>query len=116
MKNLTLVIPAKNESESLPLVLKEIFDLELELQIKVCLEKKDIQTINAIQNFDIEIFYQNKTGYGSALIEGINSVETDFFCIFNADGSFNPVELEEMYKKINEGDNEMIFASRYMKD
>ncbi len=116
MKNLTLVIPAKNESESLPLVLKEIFDLELELQIKVCLEKKDVQTIDAIQNFDIEIFYQNRTGYGSALIEGINSVETEFFCIFNADGSFNPVELEEMYKKINEGNNEMIFASRYMKD
>ena len=78
MKNLTLVIPAKNESESLPLVLKEIFDLKLELQIKVCLEK-DIQTINSIQNFDIEIFYQNKIGYGAALIEGINSVETDFF-------------------------------------
>ena len=116
MKNLTLVIPAKNESESLPLVLKEIFDLKLELQIKVCLEKKDIQTINSIQNFDIEIFYQNKIGYGAALIEGINSVETDFFCIFNADGSFNPLELEEMYKKINTDKNEMIFASRYMKD
>ena len=52
------------------------------------------QTINVIKDFDIEIFYQNKIGYGSALIEGINSVETDFFCIFNADGSFNPIELE----------------------
>ena len=40
MNNLTLVIPAKNESESLPLVLKEIFNLKLGLKIKVCLEKK----------------------------------------------------------------------------
>ena len=32
MNNLTLVIPAKNESESLPLVLKEIFNLKLELK------------------------------------------------------------------------------------
>ena len=116
MNNLTLVIPAKNESESLPLVLKEIFNLKLGLKIKVCLEKKDIQTINVIKDFDIEIFYQNKIGYGSALIEGINSVETDFFCIFNADGSFNPLELEDMYKKINTGNYEMIFASRYMKE
>ncbi len=115
MNNLTLVIPAKNESESLPLVLKEIFDLKLELQIKVCLEKEDIKTINAIKNFDIEIFYQNKIGYGSALIEGINSVETDFFCIFNADGSLKPVELKEMYKKINLANYDMIFASRYMR-
>ena len=110
MNNLTLVIPAKNESESLPLVLKEIFNLKLGLKIKVCLEKKDIQTINVIKDFDIEIFYQNKIGYGSALIEGINSVETDF-CIFNADGSFNPIELEDMYKKINTGNYEMIFIS-----
>ena len=115
MNNLTLVIPAKNESESLPLVLKEIFDLKLECQIKVCLEKKDIKTINAIKNFNLEIFYQNNIGYGSALIEGINSVETDFFCIFNADGSFNPIELESMYKKINSDNHDMIFASRYMK-
>ena len=114
MNNLTLVIPAKNESESLPLVLEEIFNLKLGLQIKVCLEKKDVSTINSIKNFDIEIFYQNKIGYGSALIEGINSVETDFFCIFNADGSFNPIELEAMYKKINLGNYDMIFASRYM--
>ena len=115
MNNLTLVIPAKNESESLPLVLEEIFNLKLGLQIKVCLEKKDVSTINSIKNFDIEIFYQNKIGYGSALIEGINSVETDFFCIFNADGSFNPIELKAMYKKINLGNYDMIFASRYMK-
>ncbi len=114
MNNLTLVIPAKNESESLPLVLKEIFDLKLGLQIKVCLEKKDIKTIDSIKNFNIEIFYQNNIGYGSALIEGINSVKTDYFCIFNADGSFNPIELDAMYKKINAGDHEMIFASRYM--
>ena len=40
MNNLTLVIPAKNESESLPLVLREIFDLKLGCHIKVCLEKK----------------------------------------------------------------------------
>ena len=77
MNNLTLVIPAKNESESLPLVLKEIFNLKLGLQIKVCLEKKDVSTINSIKNFDIEIFYQNKIGYGSALIEGINHIKTD---------------------------------------
>ena len=115
MNNLTLVIPAKNESESLPLVLREIFDLKLGCHIKVCLEKKDIQTINAIKNFNLEIFYQNKIGYGSALIEGINSVETDFFCIFNADGSFNPKELEAMYQKINSGNHDMVFASRYMR-
>ena len=96
MNNLTLVIPAKNEAESLPVVLNEINNLNLNINIKVSLSENDIQTIKAIQNFDVEIFYQKEEGYGSALIEGINSVNTKFFCIFNADGSFNPSELKKI--------------------
>tara|TARA_Y100000389_G_scaffold147641_1_gene146548 strand:+ start:20638 stop:21318 length:681 start_codon:yes stop_codon:yes gene_type:complete len=115
MTNLTLVIPAKNESESLPLVLDEIFNLKLNLKIKVCLENTDIKTINAVKKFDVETIFQQKIGYGSALIEGINSVETPYFCIFNADGSFNPAELKDMLKKIQDEDYDFVFASRYMK-
>ena len=36
--------------------------------------------------------------------------------IFNADGSFNPSELNNMYKKINENNLDVIFASRYEKN
>ena len=53
--------------------------------------KDDIETINAIKGFNCKIIYQKVNGYGAALIEGINSVETEYFCIFNADGSFNPM-------------------------
>lgn len=116
MNNLTLVIPAKKESESLPLVLKEIFDLKLGLKIKICLEEKDIDTIQSIKQFNVEIFYQKKNGYGSALIEGINSVKTELFCIFNADGSFKPMELKNMFQKINKEQYDFVFASRYMKN
>ncbi len=116
MKNLTLVIPAKKEFESLPMVLKEILNLKLDCKIKVSLEKSDIKTIDAIKEFDIEIFYQTQIGYGSALIEGINSVETELFCIFNADGSFNPIELTSMINKIQNEKYDFIFASRYMKN
>ena len=42
---------------------------------------------------DVEIIYQNNHGYGNALINGINSTDTEYFCIFNADGSFNPKEI-----------------------
>ena len=35
-------------------------------------------------------------GYRSALIEGIKKIDTEFFCIINADGSMHPKYLEEM--------------------
>ena len=45
------------------------------------------------------MFYFKKKGYGAALIEGIKNVKTKYFCIFNADGSFNPKELSIMLNK-----------------
>ena len=111
MENLTLVIPAKNEKESLPTVLEELE--KYKLPIIVVLEKNDAETINAIKKFNCKILYQNNKGYGDALIQGVNSVSTKYFCIFNADGSFNPLELENMFKNIKKDEIKFIFASRY---
>ena len=114
MTELTLVIPAKNESESLPLVLDEL--KKLDVKIKVILHKKDILTINSIQGFDCEIVFQKSEGYGDALIQGISETNTKYFCIFNADGSFDPSELDEMLNKIKNLNHDFIFASRYQKN
>ena len=114
MNNLTLIIPAKNEEESLPSVLKELEDKNID--IHVILEKSDEKTINAISNFDCKIIFQNNKGYGDALIEGIKSVRSKFFCIFNADGSFDPEEIKLMLNKISENNFDLIFGSRYEKN
>ena len=111
MKNLTLIIPAKNESESLPKVLEEIRDYEC--SIIVILESSDIETINATKDFNCKIVHQSEKGYGNALIEGMNNVETEYLCIFNADGSFNPKYLHEMLNACK-NNLDFVFASRYM--
>ena len=71
MKNLTLVIPAKNERDSLPKVLDEIKDYDC--KIIVVLESSDIETIDAIKNYDCKIIYQSDKGYGNALIDGFKN-------------------------------------------
>ena len=112
MKNLTLIIPAKQESEALPKVLQEINDLECETI--VILESIDIATIDSIKNFNCKLVYQSGKGFGDALIEGINNVQTKFLCIFNADGSFDPKYLNEMLKTCENHD--YVFSSRYLKN
>ena len=114
MDNLTLVIPAKYEKESLPLVLDEL--KKFNLNIIIVLEENDKDTINSISNFDCKILFQKNRGYGDALIQGIRSVETDYFCIFNADGSFKPTELEYMYKLSKNHGYDLVFGSRYEKN
>ena len=77
MKDLTLIIPTKKEVESLPVFLREINNLICKKL--VVLQKEDIETINAISEFNnIKILLQKKNGYGNALIEGIKNVDTKF--------------------------------------
>ena len=112
MQDLTLVIPAKNESESLPIFLNEISNLKYKKLI--VLEYSDKSTIDSIKNYsDIEILYQNNKGYGAALLEGINFTKTKFFCIINADGSMDPKYLKQMLNTVKTNDLDFIFASRY---
>ncbi len=113
MDNLTLVIPAKQEKESLPSVLKELE--KYNTHITIVLEESDKETISSIKEFNCNILFQKGKGYGDALIQGINSVKTDYFCIFNADGSFKPEELNGMLDLAVNHNYDLIFGSRYEK-
>ena len=114
MQDLTLVIPAKYESESLPVFLNEIKHLKSKKLI--VLQEDDDETINSIREFkDIEILYQIDKGYGAAILEGIKHTSTSFFCIINADGSMNPDYLDKMLFKTKQNDLDFLFASRYEK-
>ena len=114
MKNITLIIPAKYEKESLPSVLLEL--KKFPFNIIVILEPTDHETIDSIKNFDCTIIHQINKGYGDALILGIKSVKTEYFCIFNADGSFNPIEISGMYNSLKDKEGDIIFGSRYEKN
>lgn len=111
-RNLTLLIPAKFESSSLPKVLEEIKNFKC--KVLIVLEQTDYSTIKAIKKFDVKILYQKNKGYGSALIEGIKNISTKYLCIFNADGSFDPKSLGIMLKKCK--NKNFVFASRYKKN
>ncbi len=111
MKNLTLIIPAKAEADSLPKVLEEIKNFDC--SVIVVLEPSDTDTIKATQNYNLKIVYQSGKGYGDAIIEGINNVKTDYLCILNADGSFDPKYLQQMMDTCK-NNLDFVFASRYM--
>ena len=113
-KNLTLLIPVKKEKESLGIFLKKLNKYDLKKLLVV--DKNDkIQYQKLIKKSkNIKIYISRKTGYGNALIEGINQIDTKYFCIINADGSMNPNEINKMMKLTK--NNSFIFGSRYIKN
>ena len=114
MNNLTLVIPAKYEVSTLPIVLQEIKDMQLSCKIIVVVPEYDKSTIEAIAKFDCKILIQKGEGFGNALIQGLNESNTKYSCIFNADGSFDPKYLLEMSEKLDQG-IDFIFNTRYIR-
>tara|TARA_B100000902_G_C27317349_1_gene922142 strand:- start:2878 stop:3552 length:675 start_codon:yes stop_codon:yes gene_type:complete len=114
MQNLTLVIPAKFESTTLPHVLKELQDLKFSCKKIVVVPEYDKETIEAIKSFDCKVSIQKGEGFGNALIQGLSESNTEYSCIFNADGSFDPKYLPMMLDKFNE-DLDLIFNTRYIK-
>ena len=110
MKELTLVIPAKDEAGCLPRVLDELKNFDCKKIIII--PETDLNTRNSIKNFDCKIITQKAGGFGRALILGIGEVETNFLCIFNADGSFDPQYLKNMYNELL-NNCDFVFNSRY---
>ena len=110
MSELTLIIPSKNESESLPIFLKEIENYDY--CKLVVLQKEDLETKKSISGIkNIEILEQKNNGYGNALKEGIKATKTKYCCIINADGSMDPKYLKNMLELCK--DSDFVFASRY---
>jgi glycosyltransferase involved in cell wall biosynthesis len=110
MKELTLVIPAKDEAGCLPRVLDELKNFDCKKIIII--PETDLNTRNSIKNFDCKIITQKVGSFGTALIQGIKEVETNFLCIFNADGSFDPQYLKNMYNELL-NNCDLVFNSRY---
>jgi len=111
-RDITLLIPAKKEKESLSYVLTEL--KKYNYKVLIVIERNDLETYDVAKNFSCSIDFQlNRKGYGAAIIQGLKKITTNYVCIFNADGSFNPNEIANM-KKVIANDFDFIFGSRYL--
>ncbi len=115
MNNLTLIIPAKNEPNALPLVLKELKKFRYKFKILIVIDKKDKKTYHAAKKFNCKIINQSKKGYGNAIIDGIKHSKTKYSSIFYADGSTDPRFIKPMINKLIKKKYDFIFGSRYEK-
>lgn len=110
--NLTLLIPVKNEKESLSIFLKKLEKFNYKKLLVVDKNDKNNYKKSIKSSKNTKIYVSKKTGYGNALIEGINKINSKYFCIINADGSMNPKEIKKMMHLTKS--YSFIFGSRYM--
>ncbi len=110
-KKISLIIPCKNEIESLGAVLEEIKDNNFVDEVIVVVDNDNDNSIPVIKKYNCKLIIQEKKGYGAAIIEGFKVARNKYGCIFNADYSFDPKYFEELTKFTERYD--FIFGSRY---
>ena len=116
-KNISIVIPARNEEKSLKILLKKFDKFKKYYEEIIIVDGKSVdKTISVAREFGCKIIKQKKLGYGDAIIQGVNQVKTKYFIIFDADGSKDPIYLKKFSNELKKNRNNIIFAERYGKN
>jgi dolichol-phosphate mannosyltransferase len=121
---LSVVIPAYNESESIPETLQTLYHelqlQEIEHEIVVVNDNSKDNTLQVLESLKDSIptliIYTNNgpNGFGFAVRYGLERFSGDCVAIMMADLSDSPQDLIAFYRKLQEG-YDCVFGSRWMK-
>ena len=102
MKNITIIIPARNEEASLKKLLKK-FKLYKKFynEIIVIDGQSSDKTVEIAKSNNCRVIKQKSLGYGAAIVKGVKATKTKYFIIFDSDGSKDPIYLDRFYKNVN---------------
>jgi hypothetical protein len=108
-----LIIPAHNEAESLPWVLKRVpacID-----EIVVVDNASNDATADIARRCGVSVVHEEVLGYGSACLAGIEALRSDppaWVAFADADGSDNHAELCRLLECMQESNFDMVLAQR----
>jgi len=114
--DLSVVIPAFNESENLtiglPKLHQELKKLQIQFEILVVSHTTDNQTLAVTNEFGATLIEQREPGYGGAIKTGFDKAQGKYIVTMDADLSHPPVFINDLW--INRFAAEVIIASRYV--
>lgn len=113
LKDITIIILTKDESKNISWVINELTKLNLNNILVVDAGSKD-GTLELLKKAKINYFIQNKKGYGAAILEAINKVNTKYVTIIDADGSYDSRDIPAMLDKLIKKNLDLVLGSRYL--
>jgi len=112
--NIEILIPTLNEEGNIEKVINELKS-EGYINITLLDANSTDQTVKIAENNGCRIILDgpNISGFGDSVINGLNNLNHEYFCIFDGDNSFNPKAISEMMDKISNG-ADFAFGTRYL--
>lgn len=119
MKDLTLIIPAFNEQDSLPVFLPKVIDFCERNEAKaIIINDGSSDNTREVLNGFLDrssltvIHHKINKGYGASIKSGVNAAETKYIISLDADGQHFMEDVAELYKTIRSDDADMVVGSR----
>ena len=119
---LSIIIPVYNEINSLPVILKKIFDDTPKIKKKIIIvddfsndgTREWLMSKKKKNNINIILKKKNE-GKGSAVMEGIKYTKlNDIILIQDGDLEYFPKDINKLFEKIKNGDD-IVFGNRFHK-
>jgi glycosyltransferase involved in cell wall biosynthesis len=113
--NISIIIPAINEEESIGLVLNDI-PKDIAREIIIVDNGSHDNTVTVAKNLGAKVMLESLRGYGSACLRGISTLkkDTDIVVFLDADYSDYPQDMHTILKPILTGNAEMVIGSRML--
>ena len=119
---LSIIIPVYNEINSLPVILKKVFDDTPKIKKKIIIvddfsndgTREWLMSKKKKNNINIILKKKNE-GKGSAVMEGIKYTKlNDIILIQDGDLEYFPKDINKLFEKIKNGDD-IVFGNRFHK-
>jgi len=109
---LSIVIPARNEAESLRDILPHLVDLVGEAEVIVVNDGSTDNTLAACAAFPVRVIsHPYPKGNGAAIKTGARAARGDVIIFMDADGQHRPEDIPALLEKFNEG-YDMVVGAR----
>jgi glycosyltransferase involved in cell wall biosynthesis len=109
---ISVIIPARNERESLPAVLSELPRDRLHEILVVDGHSTD-GTPEVVRAAGVKVVTQKGRGYGAGVVTGMKTAQGDLMTFMDADGSYDPEAIFRMQSLIENEGYDIVFCSRY---
>ena len=114
--DLSIIIPAHNESPNLAVVLPALHqtleNLKIQYEILIITSQTDNQTPAVADAFGAVVKEQKEPGYGGAILTGFDEARGSYLLTMDADLSHSPVFINDLWAYRSTA--EIIIASRYI--
>ena len=109
-----ILIPTFNEEGNIEKVIEDLNNEGYD-NITLLDANSTDQTVSIAKRYNCRIILDepNIKGFGNSIINGLNKLNSQYFCIFDGDNSFNPKSITEMSEEINKG-ADFVFGTRYL--